>query len=211
MRAYLEAITKKEQFKSQKAALFIQGIEVNHMPTEAKKIENTSKHWTKSEKARRESAEMALERKYVKLTRPKRVTEDAVSSAYWKTTIERMKGITLLDNVDIDLLAAYCMAQSKADDLRSDLAKNRARTEATISRTLQKVIDGEYVDNDYPAQVIRSILMNEVAILKTLQGQERLVISYQKELGLTPNARQRLAKKKAEERPVTAEDLLYGD
>ena len=69
----------------------------------------------------------------------------------------------------------------------------------------------EYENDEYPARVIRALVADELAILRSMQGQERLVIGYAKELGLTPNARQRLAKKAADERPVTEEEELYGD
>ena len=121
-----------------------------------------------------------------------------------------MKGITLLDNVDTDLLASYCLAKASEDALREELRSIHGKTDRTLNRTLERFVNGEYADNEYPAKVLRTAMGNEIALLKALQGQERLVISYQKELGLTPNARQRLAKKKAEERPVTEADELYG-
>lgn len=180
------------------------------MPTPTKKIENTSKHWTKEERERRENAEQELERRFVRLTEPKRVREMPEAHEYWKSTIKRMKGLTLLDNVDIDLLAGYCLASAQADALREEYRSTRAITDKTIHKTLEKVLNHEYADDEYPARVIRALVADELAILRSMQGQERLVIGYAKELGLTPNARQRLAKKAADERPVTEEDELYG-
>lgn len=181
------------------------------MATPVKALENTSKHWTNEEKESREQAEKAFERKFVRLVAPQRVTADGVAHRYWKNTLDRMKGITLLDNVDIDMLASYCLAKSLEDKLRADYEAARGRSGRTIERTLDKVLAGDYEDEGYPARVIRACLSNELELLKAIQAQERVAITYQKELGLTPNGRQRLAKKRAEERPLTEEDRLYGD
>lgn len=181
------------------------------MPTPVKKIENTSKHWTKEERERREQAEQEMERRFVRLTEPKRVKEMPEAHEYWKNTIKRMKGITMLDNVDTDLLAGYCLAAAQADALRKEYRETRGITEKTIGKTIEKALNHEYESDEYPARVIRALVADELAILRSMQGQERLVIGYAKELGLTPNARQRLAKKAADERPVTEEDELYGD
>lgn len=181
------------------------------MATPVKKIENTTKHWTLDEKDARKEAEKAFERGFVRLIAPARVTADNVAYRYWKNTIDRMKGITLLDNIDTDMLASYCLAKSLEDKLRADYNSAQGRSDRTIDRTLEKVLAEEYTDENYPARVIRACLSNELDLLKALQAQERVVITYQKELGLTPNGRQRLAKKRAEERPLTEEDSLYGD
>lgn len=179
------------------------------MPTPSKKMENTTKHWTKAEKERREKAEQGLRRDNVRLTMPKRVKEDAVAAGYWKVTLKRMKGLELLDDVDTDLLAGYCVAYAQVEALRKEYYEIREKTDSTIARTLEKVISQEYADEDYPVRVLRACVSNELAVLKALQGQERLVISYAKELGLTPNARQRLAKRLADEEPSDETDGLY--
>lgn len=181
------------------------------MATPVKKTDLTTKHWTNEERAKREAAEKAMERKFVRMIAPARVTADPVAHRYWKNTIDRMKGITLLDNVDTDMLASYCLAQATEDFLRAEYDAMRGRSNETIERTIEKVLNFEYTDEAYPAKVIRSLLSNELTQLYALQAQERVVITYQKELGLTPNGRQRLAKKRAEERPITEEDRLYGD
>lgn len=180
------------------------------MATPVKKAENMKKHMTIAEREKREQAEQELERRFVRLIAPKRVKEKPDAYAYWKSTIARMKGLTLLDNVDTDLLASYCLARAREDALRDDYEQLREKTEKTIDRTLKRVLEGYYEDNEYPAKVIRALVTDEMTLLKTLQAQERLVIAYQKELGLTPNGRQRLAKQRATERPVTEEDELYG-
>ena len=180
------------------------------MATPVKKTENMKKHLTIAEREKRRQAEQELERRFVRLVAPPRVKEDPAAYACWKSTISRMKGLTLLGNVDIDMLASYCLARSREDALRADYEKLRATTEKSITKTLQRALEGFYEDNEYPAKVIRALVTDEMTLLKTLQAQARLVIAYQKELGLTPNGRQRLAKQRATERPVTEEDELYG-
>lgn len=180
------------------------------MPTPTKRLDNSTKHWTNAEKERREAAEKGLTRDKVRLTMPKRVKEDAVASRYWRTTLHAMKGLELLDNVDADLLAGYCLACAQVEEMRLEYREMRSMTTETIKKTLNKVIEGQYADDDYPARVIRACVADELAVLKSMQGQERLIIGYAKELGLTPNARQRLAKRKAEEAPPDEADELYG-
>lgn len=180
------------------------------MPTPPKRTENTSKHWTKAERERREKAEEGISRENARLVMPQRVKSDKLASDYWKKTLARMKGLELLDNVDVDLLAGYCLASAQAEEMRAEYRGMRAMTDDTIKKTLKKVLNGDYADDDYPARVIRACVADELAILKSQQAQERLVVNYAKELGLTPNARQRLAKRKAEEAPPDEADELYG-
>ena len=122
-----------------------------------------------------------------------------------------MKGITLLDNVDIDMLAVYCLGMSRLAQLRIDASEAKGKSEMVMRRTLDKFLEGEYEDNEYPAKVIRACLNNEGDLIKLAQAQERIVLQYAEKLGLTPAGRVRLAKKRAEERPATEDDMLYGD
>ena len=121
-----------------------------------------------------------------------------------------MKGITLLDDVDIDMLAVYCLGMSRLAQLRKDAAEAKGKSDHVLQRTLDKFLAGEYADNEYPAKVIRACLNNEADIVKLAQAQERIVLQYAEKLGLTPAGRVRLAKKRAEERPATEADDLYG-
>lgn len=51
----------------------------------------------------------------------------------------------------------------------------------------------------------------DVTTLQRLEAQERLLIQYAERLGLTPSGRVRLAKRRAEEKPVDPDGDLYGD
>lgn len=181
------------------------------MPAHVKDIENTTKNWTRAQRENRERAQQELERKFVRLTAPPEVNADPVAKKHWKNTVDRMKGITLLDNVDIDMLAVYCLGLSRLAQFRADAVEARGKSENLMRRTLEKFLAGEYGDDEYPAKVIRACLTNEAEHLKLAQAQERIVLQYAEKLGLTPAGRVRLAKKRAEERPATEDDMLYGD
>ena len=138
------------------------------MPAQLVSIENSRRHRTNAEKAARAVAEKSVERETVRLTPPKYLREDDLAMDYWKKTVKRMRGISLLDDVDTEMLAIYCQMLSRRD-------------------RLVRIFD---VDPTDPR------------MLANVQAQERLLIQYADKLGLTPNGRMRLAKKRAEERPV---------
>jgi len=148
------------------------------MPTPVKRSGNIRKHWTNAEKAARNRAEGAL-------SRQKRVSLrapkwlDAEARAIFMETKRRLKGLELLDNVDAELLGIYCDA----------VAKYRAG-----SRLISH------------ARQIGSMTNDED--VKNCQSWARLVAGYAEKLGLTPNARARLAKKKAESEPVDELEMM---
>ncbi len=181
------------------------------MPTPPKATENMTKHLGSAARSAREEAQKKLERKFVRLTAPAIVTSDSVAKKYWRDIVIRMKEITLLDNVDIDMLAVYCLGLSRLDQLRLDAVEAKGKSERVLKRTLDKFLAGEYSDEDYPTKVIRACLSNEADIIKLMQAQERVVLAYAEKLGLTPAGRVRLAKKRAEEKPVTEEGDMYDD
>jgi len=144
------------------------------MPTNVVSLENSRKHLTKAEKEARFAAEKAVTRQTVRLTPPKYLKDDKVAFDYWKKTVKRMQGISLLDDVDTEMLAIYCQLLSRRDLLVARFAKFPGDDE-----------------------------------LKNLQAQERIIVQYADKLGLTPNGRARLAKKRAEERPVDPNADLF--
>lgn len=144
------------------------------MPANVVALENSRKHRTKAEKEARAIAEKAVSRQTVRLNPPKYLKDDEVALDYWKKTVKRMRGISLLDDVDTEMLAIYCQLLSRRDYLVSRFAE---------------------VPNDDN--------------LKNLQAQERIIVQYAEKLGLTPNGRARLAKKRAEERPVDPNADLF--
>lgn len=180
------------------------------MPTPVKDPEKLTGHWTNEQRAAREAAQQQMERQFVRLIAPPPVVADPVAHKHWKDTVKRMKGITLLDNVDIDMLAVYCLGLARISQLRTDAAEAKGKSEHVMQRTLERFLAGEYEDDGYPAKVIRACLNNEADLIKLIQAQERIALTYAEKLGLTPAGRVRLAKQRAEEKPATEADDLYG-
>lgn len=147
------------------------------MATNVVSIENSRKHLTNAEKQARLQAESSFSRPKVSLRPPDRVKGDLVAFKYWRDTIKRMKGISLLDDLDTDMLAAYCVQSSVRDRL-------------------------------YDAMIQEGIADQDT--VKLIQSQERLIISYANKLGLTPESRMRLAKKRAEEKTIDPDADMFG-
>lgn len=88
------------------------------MPKPAANIVNMTKHLTKEQIQARTAQEEALERKQpVCLSPPSWLTQDPAAFTYWNDTIDKMKDIALLDDVDADMLAVYCQMLSRRDAL----------------------------------------------------------------------------------------------
>lgn len=66
------------------------------------------KHWTKQEVQARAEAAETVKRTTVKLKPPKWLTDNKTAFDIWKRTLKRLKGISLLDDLDSDTLAVYC-------------------------------------------------------------------------------------------------------
>jgi P27 family predicted phage terminase small subunit len=153
------------------------------MPTPLKNSDNMRKHLTTAERKARETAEDELQRDArVILRAPDWLSEDA--RKVWDATRRKLKGIQLLDNLDTELLAVYCDA----------VANYRAASK------FLKAVDEE----GNPRATLDDV--------KSCQAWARIVFSSSDKLGLSPTARARLAKKKAEVQPPSElEQLLDGD
>ncbi len=167
------------------------------MAANAKPIANMTKNMTRFERVSREQAETETlpVRIYTSLKAPAYVNRDKSAKKYWKDTISRMAGITLLDDLDTEMLAVYCSMLSRRDAL-NDLCH----------QTLSNAEAGN-LGSDKHLEAVSKLdsLMNK------LQGQERTILQYADKLGLTPTGRVRLARKRAEARVVSAEDDLFCD
>jgi phage terminase small subunit len=164
------------------------------MPEQTKSIENIRGHLTRAQRAVRKQAEAAGSRDKVTLVMPAAVRDDMKATAYWRNTINRMRGISLLDNMDTDTLGVYCQQMSRRDMLNTVYRQMTALAIAATDPLLQAELTAE-----------------AVKLLPKLDAVERLSLSYAEKLGLTPSGRVRLAKKKAEERPVDPNADLFGD
>lgn len=167
------------------------------MPAKSKPVANMAKNLTKAEREAREQAEAETlpARTRVNLKAPAYVREDKAAAKYWRQTIKRMEGITLLDDLDTEMLAVYCTMLARRDDM---------------SKLCRAVLDESSKDNPEPDTLLESIGKLD-SLMTKLQGQEKAVLQYAEKLGLTPSGRVRLARKRAEERAVSDDDDLFGD
>lgn len=151
------------------------------MPTPLKHSENQRKHLTARERAARRAAESGLERARVTLRAPAWLGEDA--RKVFEDTKRKMRGLQVLDNVDSEALAIYA----------DTIVKYRALSKV-ISKTNE---EGESLASKEQVQAC--------------QAWARIVFSFSEKLGLTPGARARLARRKAENTPPDPLEQLLDD
>jgi len=126
------------------------------------------KHWTRAEVAARQKAADGMKRKRVVMRMPDWLGEEA--RVVWRRVLRQTKGLELLDNLDVDLLAGYCDAVVKYRQASGRLA--HAGEVGSLAN-----------DDD----------------VKACQAWARLVAMHADKLGFTPAARARLVKQKADE------------
>lgn len=131
------------------------------------------KHWTKSEVERRhQSAQTFQRQKPQKLKMP--IWLDDAARQVWKKTLKAMVGYDLLDKLDEDVLAAYCDAVARHQEVTLKI-----REEGYITTNAQ----GTETVSPY---------------VRAAQSYARIMMQYADKLGLNVNSRARLAKKKAD-------------
>jgi len=157
---------------------------------------NQRKHLTDPERAARLEAEQETmpQRDTVTLVPPKYLTRDRTALEYWKKTIERMNGISLLDDLDAEMLAVYCTMLSRRDAMNALCRK--ATSEIRKAKTTEDKLE---------------VMGKLDSLMGKLQKQEQNILQYADKLGLTPSGRVRLARKRAEARLVEDSDDLFGD
>lgn len=169
------------------------------MPKPVKTLENMAKHMTKAEQSIRADAETATlpNRPSVKLKPPAYVRADKTAAKYWREILKRMEGISLLDDLDTEILGVYCAMLSRRDTTQALFA-------AVLDQSEAQELDGE----------TRVAVLGKLdGLMAKLQGQERSILQYADKLGLTPSGRVHLARKRAAKAAGEAEeaDDLFGD
>ena len=133
----------------------------------------SGKHWTKEEVAKREAAAKKTKpKKKINLRMPDWLDEEAAK--IWKKTTKDMKQYDILEKLDEDTLAAYCDAVARYKDATEKARGNMVTVNMQGTESVS-------------------------AYVKAAQSYSRLILAYAEKLGLTANARARLAKKIAEE------------
>lgn len=170
--------------------------EVIFVPANVKASENIGKHLTKAEIQARKDAESAvMPDRAVSTKAPKSLANDAPAKAYWKSILERMDGLGILDDLDREMLAIYCSALSRRDALNA-LCRSLVSDMAKADGNEKKLELANKLD----------------ALMAKVQAHEKLLLSYADKMGMTPEARARLARKRAAQEAEADPDAdLFGD
>lgn len=166
------------------------------MPTSVKSADNLQKHLTKAEIEARERAEAEFmpDRGFAEKP-PASLNKDAAGKKYWTSILDRMDGLAILDDLDREVLAIYCGALSRRDDLQK------------LCRELMTQAGKE---KDPQAQL--GLMEKLDGLMAKLQSHEKTLLTYADKLGMTPEARVRLARKRAAQAAVEEPDGdLFGD
>lgn len=170
------------------------------MAQNPKTLENMSKHLTNEELELREAAEaITLPHRDLDPEKPpKSLAGDSVARKYWRNILGKMVGYSILDELDAETFAIYCSMASRRD------AMNRLCVKLISEASGSKLSTDERLE-----------LMEKVDGLSAkLQTHEKTLLSYAKELGLTPSGRVHLARRRAVaaasgDEPPT--DEMFGD
>lgn len=169
------------------------------MPPKPKTKDAMTKHLTKAEGAAQAAAEASTlpDRSQVILKPPVALNGDAAARKYWKTILERMEGISILDDLDAEILGVYCSMLSRRDTTQkvyADLLKESKSSKLSAEERVEIIgkLDG---------------------VISKLQSHERTILQYADKLGLTPAGRVSLARKRAQQAAGEAEPDgdLFGD
>ncbi len=132
------------------------------------------KHWTRNQvQARTVAGQKVKPKKRKKLRMPGWLDEAA--QAVWKKTLKNMQDYEILEKADEDVLAVYCDAVARYRELTVEIAGEKKYT----------TVNGQGTETVSPQ-------------VRAAQSYARIVQQYAERLGLTANARARLAKKIAE-------------
>lgn len=201
------------------------------MPTPPKPKANMSKHLTDAELEARKQAEAETlpdRGGKVRLKKPAFVSRNRPANAYWTQIIKRMDGLSILDDLDSEMLAGYCSMLARRD--QTILLNNQLLEQLGVHGAVDasgkkqpregtKMTDAEWEDSarkGAPAMTPDE-LIEAVSKLDTLTGKlqslERNLLQYAEKLGLTPTGRVRLAQRRAAQTTGsgTDGDDLYGD
>lgn len=166
------------------------------MPNNVKSLENINWHMTKAEAEARAAAERdILPERPATLKRPKSLTGDKPAQKYWMDILSRMDGLAILDDLDSEMLAIYVSAFARRDELqkqcREMLALSVKETDPETRLTMISKLD---------------------SLIGRVQAHEKTLLSYANALGMTPEARIRLARKRAAKAAEPEPDAdLFGD
>ena len=171
------------------------------MPTPAMTMDAMSKNLTAAERELRAEVEANVlpdRGGHVKLKPPPIMSGIPGASGFWKRVLERMDGLSILDDLDSDALGVYCVMMARYETQCRLLAQ--AAKELKTARDAPEAVEAAAAKLD--------------AVSGKMQSLERNILQYAEKLGLTPSGRVRLAQKRAQAAAGARADPdsdLYGD
>lgn len=173
------------------------------MPTKPKLTENMDKHLTNQERQAADQAErdtLPDRGGAVKLKPAPIMTGIPGASGFWKRTLKRMAGVSILDDLDSDALSVYCVMMARYQQQSKLLnAAGKALSAATKAEDLAAIDEA----------------LNKIdAVSAKMTTLEKTILQYADKLGLTPAGRVRLARQRAQAAADAANDPdgdLFGD
>lgn len=166
------------------------------MAANVKRSENLGKHLTKAELAARQEAEAAvIPDRPARLKAPKSMSKDKTAKKYWSSILERMDGLDILDSLDSEILALYCTALSRRDAMQE------------LYREMTAQAEREKAEPDARLELLGKL----DGLLTKIHAHEKILLQYAGQLGLTPDARARLARKRAALVEHEPDGDLFGD
>ena len=171
------------------------------MPTPPKALDNMSKNLTDEERQLRQQAEEGVipdRGRESRMEKPAIMTKNAAAGRYWKKVLDRMDGLVILDDLDSDALAVYCVMMA------------RYETQCRLLASASKALKDAKSDPEAVADAVSKL----DTVSGKMQSLERNILQYAEKLGLTPSGRVRLAQKRAQAAADARSDPdgdLYGD
>ena len=166
------------------------------VPTAVKNLDSMTKHLTKSERTARQAAEDSVQPgSAISSSPPKSLAGDRNAQKAWRTIVRRMSGLDILEKLDTEVLAIYCSALSRRDALNA-LCRDLIAELSDVSDLDTKLERTDQLDS----------------LCRKIAQQEKSLLQYAGQLGLTPEARARLARRRAaQDSPPDPDEDLFGD
>ena len=200
------------------------------MSTPIKHSDNLTGHRTKAELGARTAAEQDTlpdRGGRVRLKKPRFIAGNKAANSYWNGIIKRMDGLTILDDLDSEMLAGYCAMLARRD--QTIILINQLMDRLGVQGVVDRASSGkakqaaELTDEEWEASGKSGTVMTPDEVLDAvsrldslngkLQALDKNLLQYADKLGLTPTGRVRLAQKRAEQAAANAEPDgdLFGD
>lgn len=166
------------------------------MATPAKAADNLRRNMSQAEREAREQAEseLAPARESITLEPPPGVRGDTRARRYWESILRRAEGMRLLDDLDAEMLGAYCTMLARRDALS-----------ALLRRGISEARKGKLTTDERIAALDKVDSLNGKVL-----SMERNILQYADKLGLTPSGRIRLARQRAENLVRDGDEDLFG-